>query len=157
MITIFDKNSLTPRAIQHRFMCINRMHRATVDMRMSATGIHRSQHMILMYLYKNNEKISQKDIAKHFEISAAAVAVSLKKLEAGGYIERNCSKNDNRYNEIQITDKGKDIVDFSHSLFEEIDTQTFDGINEQEKQTLVNLLDKIRSNLKNMIEKEETI
>ena len=44
--------------------------------------------MILMYLTRCTTTPSQKDIAKHFEISAAAVAVSLKKLEAGGYIKR---------------------------------------------------------------------
>ena len=64
VIKIFDKNSLTPRAVQHRFMFINRMHRAIVESRMKATGIHRSQHMILMYLYRCNDKTSQKDIAK---------------------------------------------------------------------------------------------
>ncbi len=113
--------------------------------------------MILMYLYRCKDKISQKDIAKHFEISPAAVAVSLKKLETGGYIKRKCSQNDNRYNEIQITEKGKEIVDYSHSLFEEIDAETFNGINDEEKQTLVSLLDKVMSNLKNMTDKEEII
>lgn len=157
MIIILDKNSLTPRAIQHRFMCINRTHRAIVEKRMSATGIHRSQHMILMYLYRCKDKISQKDIAAHFEISAAAVAVSLKKLESGGYIKRQSSKNDNRFNEIEITKKGKEIVDLSHSIFEEIDTETFKGINDEEKQTLVNLLDKVLCNLKDMNDKENDI
>ena len=124
---------------------------------MSATGIHRSQHMILMYLYRCKDKKSQKDIAKHFEISAAAVAVSLKKLEAGGYIKRTCCDNDNRFNEIEITEKGKAIVDFSHCLFEQIDAETFSGMSDNEKQTLVLLLDKVLSNLKIMNEKEENI
>ena len=157
VIKIFDKNSLTPRAVQHRFMFINRMHRAIVESRMKATGIHRSQHMILMYLYRCNDKTSQKDIAKHFEISAAAVAVSLKKLEAGGYIKRQSSENDNRYNEIEITEKGKKIVDFSHSIFEQIDAETFEGINDEEKGQLVFLLDKVMNNLKNMNDKENNI
>ncbi|MBQ5910428.1 MAG: winged helix-turn-helix transcriptional regulator [Clostridia bacterium] len=138
-------------------MCINRMHRAVVENRMSATGIHRSQHMILMYLYRCNSKISQKDIAAHFEISAAAVAVSLKKLESGGYIKRKCAENDNRFNEIEITQKGKEIVDISHSIFEEIDAETFADITEEEKKQLVFLLDKVRENLKNMTDKENDI
>lgn len=157
MIKILEKNSLSPRAVQHRFMCINRLHRTTVENRMKATGIHRSQHMILMHLYRCKDSISQKDIAKHFEISAAAVAVSLKKLEAGGYIKRKCSENDNRFNEIEITEKGKAVVDFSHCVFEQIDEKTFEGISDDEKQTLVVLLDKVLSNLKSMNEKEENI
>lgn len=157
MIQILDKNILTPRSIQHRFMHINRLHRTAVDTKMSATGIHRSQHMILMYLNRCRDKISQKDIAKHFEISAAAVAVSLKKLESGGYIRRQCSKNDNRFNEIEITEKGKEIVDMSHCIFEEIDNRTFEGISDREKQTLVALLDRVMNNLKSINEKEGAI
>lgn len=157
MITILDKNSLSPRAVQHKFMCINRLHRAVVEDKMSATGIHKSQHMILMYLYRCKDKTSQKDIAAHFEISAAAVAVSLKKLEAGGYIKRKCSENDNRFNEIEITERGKEIVDFSHCLFQQIDDKTYEGINDDEMQTLVLLLDRVLGNLKKMNEKEETL
>ena len=113
--------------------------------------------MILMHLYRCKDSISQKDIAKHFEISAAAVAVSLKKLEAGGYIKRKCSENDNRFNEIEITEKGKAVVDFSHCVFEQIDEKTFEGISDDELQTLVELLDKVLSNLKSMNEKEDII
>ena len=136
-------------------MAVNRLHRATINAKISETGIHGSQHMTLMYLNRCRDKISQKDIAEHFEISPAAVAVSLKKLEAGGYIKRKCSENDNRFNEIEITKKGKEVVDFSHSLFEQIDAGTFEGINEDEKHTLVDLLDKVICNLKNMNEKEK--
>lgn len=150
-----DKNSLSPRTIQHKFMCVNRLHRAAVESKMSATGIHRSQHMILMYLYRCKDKISQKDIADHFEISAAAVTVSLKKLENGGYIKRRAAKNDNRFNEIEITDKGKEVVDFSHNVFDSIDNLTFDGITEEEKRTLVSLLDKVIINLKKMNRKDD--
>ena len=111
--------------------------------------------MMLMYLNRCRDKISQKDIAEHFEISPAAVAVSLKKLETGGYIARKTSDNDSRYNEIEITEKGKAIVDFSHSIFEDIDNKTFEGMSEEEKQTLVFLLDKVTSNLKDINEKEK--
>ncbi|MBQ1186539.1 MAG: winged helix-turn-helix transcriptional regulator [Clostridia bacterium] len=157
MIVILDKNSISPRQVQQKLMCINRLHRATVNARISATGIHRSQHMILMYLTRCTTTPSQKDIAKHFEISAAAVAVSLKKLEAGGYIKRKCAENDNRYNEIEITEKGKEVVDFSHSIFEEIDAKTFSNINDEEKEQLIFLLNKVLGNLKNMTDKENDI
>lgn len=113
--------------------------------------------MILMYLYRCKDKTSQKDIAAHFEISAAAVAVSLKKLEAGGYIKRKCSENDNRFNEIEITERGKEIVDLSHCLFKQIDDNTYEGINDDEMQTLVLLLDRVLDNLKKMNEKEEKL
>lgn len=115
--------------------------------------------MILMYLYRNKNvgKISQKDIAKHFEISAAAVTVSLKKLESDGYIKRRSSENDNRFNEIEITELGKEVVDYSHSSFKSIDSVTFEGISSEEQETLAFLLDKIIENLKKDTTQEETV
>ena len=149
------KETISPREVQHKLMSVNRLHRATLNAKISETGIHGSQHMTLMYLNRCRDKISQKDIAEHFEISPAAVAVSLKKLEAGGYIVRKTSDNDSRYNEIEITEKGKEIVDFSHSIFEDIDNKTFKGMSEEEKQTLVLLLDKVTNNLKSINDKEK--
>lgn len=111
--------------------------------------------MILMYLYRCKDKISQKDIAEHFEISAAAVAVSLKKLENGGYIRRRCAESDNRFNEIEITDKGKEVVDYSQNSFEAIDMKTFEGITEEDKQKLADLLDKVICNLKKLSGKDD--
>ncbi len=151
-----DKSALSPREIQHRLMCINRMHRSAADAKMKVTGIHRSQHMILMYLFRKNCKVSQKDIAEHFEISPAAVAVSLKKLEHGGYISRCSSKEDNRFNEIELTAKGKAVVEYSFNSFEEIDRNTLEGISEEEKEMLTVILDKIIGNLKIICGKDAT-
>ena len=50
-----------------------------------------------MYLSDRGEKYpSQKDIAETFEISAAAVAVSLCKLANSGYIKEKNLDSDNR-------------------------------------------------------------
>ena len=102
-----ERNPLSSRAIQHKFMCIGRMHRKAIENKLNNVGVHKSQNMILMHLYNSDSELSQKDIAKHFEISPAAVAVSLKKLECGGYIERNLNKDDNRFNKISITERAK--------------------------------------------------
>ena len=136
-------------------MGIGRLHRRAVENKIGATGVHKSQHMILMHLYRNNGDLSQKDIAKHFEISPAAVAVSLKKLESGGYIERTSVESDNRFNQINITKKGKELVEYSRKVFEEVDEKAFEGITDSERETLSILLDKITSNLKHFSGKEE--
>ncbi len=150
-----ERNPLSSRAIQHKFMCIGRMHRKAIENKLNNVGVHKSQNMILMHLYNSDSELSQKDIAKHFEISPAAVAVSLKKLECGGYIERNLNKDDNRFNKISITEKGKEIVLYSRKVFEETDEKAFLGITEEERATLTALLDKVILNLKDLSGKEE--
>lgn len=147
--------TISPQAVQHQLMQINRLHYCAAEKRMRKAGIHRSQHMLLMYLYHAGHCPSQKEIAKRFEISPAAVAVGLKKLESGGYISRVCCENDNRLNEITLTDKGREIVALSKQAFEELDEQVYAGLTEEEMTALSRMLEKIQKNLKELTGKDE--
>ncbi len=147
-------NIVSTKDIQRKLMCINKLHRTAAEVNMSATGVRRTQHMILMYLHRCNEKISQKDIAEHFDVSPAAITVSLKKLERDGYVIRRSSENDNRYNEIELSEKGKEVVVYSYNSFEMIDNQTFEGVTDDERAFLVEILDKIIANLKRISSEE---
>ena len=94
----------------YKLIQTDRLHRCVLDGFLSDFGIHRSQHMILMRLSKEDCCPSQKALAEHFKISPAAIAVTLKKLEESGYILRSSHKDDVRLNNITLTEKGKDIV-----------------------------------------------
>ena len=141
-------NKTDVRELRNKFMHINRMHHKQAEKMLCKTGIHRNQHMLLMHLYHSKDAPSQKEIANRFNISPAAVAVSLKKLENEGYILRNTSENDNRYNKITITDKGKGVVDMSKEILDSLDERSFGNLNSEEKETLAFLLDKVIDNLK---------
>ena len=107
---------------------------------------------MLMYLSKCKTTPSQKDLAKCFEISPAAVAVSLKKLESEGYIKREkCSeRSDSRYNEIKITDLGRKVVSESCKYFRHVDSQAFKGFSDEELEIFAGLLERVQENLKNI-------
>lgn len=141
-------NKTDVRELKAKFMHINRMHHKQAEKMLIKTGVHRNQHMILMHLYHTKAAPSQKEIANCFRISPAAVAVSLKKLENEGYILRNTSENDNRYNEITITEKGKYVVDMSKEILDSLDERSFGNLSSEEKEILGNLLDKVIDNLK---------
>ena len=94
--------------------------------------------------------MSQTELAEHLEISPAAVAVSLKKLEAGGYIKRMAAQNDCRCNEIQITDKGREMVSASKRFFSEIDSAMLEGIDEKMLDGFVKCLEIMQNNLKEL-------
>ena len=130
----------------------NRMHKKLIESSVSATiGLHRTQHIILMHLFAKDSLPSQKELAEHLNITPAAVTGSLKKLEAGGYIERTIG-NDNRYNEIKITDLGKKAVEDSRDLFSRIDKNIFENFDENEIENLILYLEKIQNNIKNQME-----
>jgi len=128
---------------------IAREHRKTVEKRICSLGIHPSQHHMLMCIAKNGA-CTQNSIAEAMEISAATVAVSLKKLEKGGYIERHSSRSDNRSNVIALTRKGEDVVEQSGLLFEEVDEKMFAGISLEEQEKLHGFLEHIITNIKTM-------
>ena len=113
-------------------------------------GVHRSQHRILMFLSsREDEKTTQKDIAEQFGISAAAVAVSMKKLEEDGFVSRRSAFSDNRANIITLTEKGMKVVSDTQCFTHELDRATFDGFDEEEKaqfsKYLLRLCDNIQS------------
>ena len=124
-----------------------RMHRAMIDGRVREIGIHRTQHRILMHLAGRGTLPSQKELAERLDITAAAVTGALKKIERDGYIERKLG-HDNRYNEIEITDKGRALVERTRALFFEADTAMFDGFSDAELDSYIGCLEKLEANIR---------
>ena len=128
-------------------ICNARMHRRIVERCFNGLGIHNSQHRLLMHLAQNGKTLSQKQIAKDFDISQASVAVMIKKLVQSGFIEKSGCDADNRRNEISITPTGMEIVSKSHVYFEEIEKVMFQGMSEEEMQSLLAGLTRLQQNL----------
>ena len=131
------------------FMKTDRLHRKAFEVLVSRLGIHRSQHILLMHV-SHGCGMSQAELAEHLEISPAAVAVSLKKLEVGGYIKKMTAQNDCRCNEIQITEKGREIVNASERFFCEIDAAMLKGVDEKMLDNFVKCLEIMQNNLKEL-------
>ena len=149
-----NKDSHKKDDVVKLFLRAARSHHQLFEKRVSVFGVHRSQHKILMYLsHHENEQVSQKDIAQSFEISAAAVAVSVKKLEEDGMICRETQSTDNRANVIQLTARGNAIVEETRSLINGIDDAMFDGFDEDEIVEFSSFLSRLCDNIKNYDEK----
>ncbi len=133
-----------------------RQHRRVADRRCIGIGLNQSQHRLLMHVSRFENIPSQKELAKHFDVSPAAVAVSLKRLEGDGYIERgkNTEKTDTRQNEIRITEKGRAEITETGKYFRLLDSQTFDGFEPDEIETLISYLERIQKNLSSLEEKD---
>ena len=128
-------------------MKANRLHRSAVEKRLKSLNMHRSQHMLLMLVSRSPDNISQKELAEKLQITPAAVAMTLKKLEASGYISRQTDKYDNRINRIVILPKGEAAVQLSEKSFVEVDGAMLEGITEEELSVFVQTMEKINKNL----------
>lgn len=127
---------------------VTRRHHACVERQIGDMGIHHSQHRTLMQLARRQEDIpSQKELAEIMGVSPAAVTTILKKMEREGYVSRSVTDEDNRRNEIHITEKGIAKINENHGIFEALDRSMFEGFSEEELATLISLMNRIDKNL----------
>lgn len=117
-----------------------------IERRVRRTGVYRSQHQLLMHLNRQ-PNCSQVELADQLEVSPAAIAVSLKKLESGGYISRITDANDSRMRQVLITAKGKAVIESSICMFQEIECQMLEGFTQEELLRLMNYLERMHENL----------
>lgn len=109
-----------------------------------------SQHRMLMHISNFDNIPSQSQLAEHFGISPAAVAMSLKKLYAEGYIERSKGDGDTRKNEIKITQKGIEEISSSREYFDYVDNTMFEGFSDEELEEFMSMLKRLENNLKTL-------
>lgn len=121
---VFELFCLTDQTIKR---CIGK--------RVEETGVYRSQHRILMLL-GGHPDLSQAEIAELLDISPAAVAVSLKKLEKAGFIVRQSHKEDNRINHVAVTEKGKETIEISIACFREMESAVLKDFTPEEMEVL---------------------
>lgn len=127
-------------------------HRKIMQNYLDETGVYQAKHRLLMAI-AHNPNTSQIDLAKSMDVSPATIAVSLKKLEKEGYINREKDKYDNRINKITITEKGNRVVEQSRQIFKSSDEKVLEGFTVNEKYTLFVLLKKLNANLEKMEDK----
>ena len=131
--------------IIHLLGVADRTLKRSISKKVENTGVFRSQHRLLMILGKHSD-CSQTELAERLEISSAAVAVSLKKLEKSGFISRQCQENDNRVNQVVITEKGWKIIDLSTQYFKEMENAFLSDFSEEELKQLQSFLERMIKN-----------
>lgn len=126
----------------NQFLYVNRLHRIQVEEQISRHGIHSSQHHMLV-LISQSKSICQKDIAEKLNISSAAVAVTLNKLESADLIARTPSFDDARMNHITVTDKGAQLLKNTKAMLAEADEEFFKNVTDEEIEAVSSVLKKI--------------
>ena len=143
------------KQIMHQIIHFAIKHRKIMQSSLDETGIYHAQHRLLMKIF-HNQYASQKELAESMEVSTAAIAVSLKKLEKGGYAQKVMDQSDNRLNQIVITEKGNQIVEQSKQIFDQSEQKVFQGFTDEEKNVLYILMQKLHVNLSDMEEEIKT-
>lgn len=95
------------------------------------TGIHPKQVPLIGLVY-HREGISQKEISQALQISPPTVAVSIKRLEKAGIIERKADEKDQRLSRIYLTEEGKTVTEKARECIREKEKLLFQGFSESE-------------------------
>lgn len=104
--------------------------------------------MILGYLNNfKDEEICQKDIEKKFSMRRSTTSKMLKNMEEKGLIERVSIERDARVKKLQLSKKGKSLVEEVSKEFQRIENLLSEGLTEEEIEQFFATLDKMQQNM----------
>lgn len=104
-------------------------------------------HGGLLYVVKNNQGLSQKELAQKLGIRPPSITVTIKKLEAEHYIIKKQDEKDQRIARIYITPEGEEIAAYMEEVLETLAQELFADMSEQEVMLLRRLLLQMKDNL----------
>lgn len=131
-----------------RMIEADRLHRAVCDRELSGIGLYRAQHRMLMHLYFHGDVTSQRELARDLSITPAVVTVTLRKLEAEGYVRRATGREDKRRLGVEITELGCSVVQRTKVILDRVDTAMFDGFSDEELDVIRGFYCRIKENLR---------
>lgn len=135
---------LARRSIEKNFLKLDRQ-------------LTRVNAFIIKYLVENNDKqIFQKDIEEKFGITKSTASSVLKLMEEKQLIERKSLPNDGRFKQLLPTQKAVDIHNSIKQTILEDENLFFNNFSNEELTSFKILLKKLKDNIKNIKEKEET-
>lgn len=109
-----------------------------------------TQMQILEYILNHQEEeIYQKDLENILNLRRATVSGVLQTMEKNNLIERVVASNDARVKKIILNPKTKELFLEKRKQMEELEEIIIDGISEKEIEEFLNVLNKIKGNVKN--------
>ncbi len=108
--------------------------------------LQRSCRLIMMHL-AHNDNVTQLDLVHATHLKPPTVSVSLQKMELNGLVSRRSDDNDLRVTRVSLTEKGCEL---DRSIIEKIQAREREleaCLTEDEKATLIRLLEKLHKNL----------
>ena len=113
-----------------------------------------SQKRILIIL-KENRNITQRELTEYLGIQPGSASEVLGKLEAAGLIRRIQSQTDRRTTEVCLTETGEAAADDAYEKRQQRHRKMFACLSEEEKQTLLGLLEKVNASWEQQYRKED--
>jgi len=124
----------------------NRLYVERFEQRAGALGLTLPQCRVLIYL-ADHEGISQVQLAELTDLEPMTLVRTLDCLESHGWLERRSDPADRRARRLYLKPKGKPLVDDIWHLVALTRREAFAGIPKKHADLMIELLEKIQSNL----------
>ncbi len=130
----------------HMLMNVCRQRGKRADQFMEQNGLFRGQGVLLMFLSKH-DGVSHSEIAEKLRISPAAATKVIKRLERGGYLQRQADAKDERLSRVFLRPEARAVISEIHDSFKFLDEITFKGFDEEDLEKFHDYLQRILENL----------
>lgn len=111
--------------------------------KLDASGVTVAEWVVLREMYAGNDSTSPSRVAELTGLTRGAVSKLVSRLLEKRLVSRKESTEDRRYQDIELTAKGSDLVPTLARLADENDDDFFSCLNRNERDTLKSLLQKL--------------
>jgi DNA-binding MarR family transcriptional regulator len=112
----------------------------------SENPVTRVQWLLLRHLQRNGS-CTIGELAEHLDVRSSTMSQMVDRLEKNGIVYRSAGQKDARVKTVSLSEKGKEIIQDRELLWVDSLAQPFQNFSTEEKETLLNLMDKLVSHI----------
>jgi DNA-binding MarR family transcriptional regulator len=113
------------------------------------TAVQLNLMMMLGHQADDSGGLSQARLSEMMLVNRANVTSLVDRVEKAGFVIRTAADGDRRYNIIKLTRKGKNLLKKVEPLYGKEVTRIMSPLSDAEQKKLVNMLERVRENMKN--------
>ena len=114
----------------------------------SIKGIVPAHGPVLSFLFQQNKPVPIKAVVENVRRVKSTVTVMINTLERHGYLQKLACDTDNRITLIELTPTGHKLRKEFKAISSSLLARVYQGVKKQDRQTLVDLLEVVETNLK---------
>ncbi|HEX6255652.1 MAG TPA: MarR family winged helix-turn-helix transcriptional regulator [Euzebyales bacterium] len=144
MTGIFD-------TVGFRIAQVGMRHRILAQRLLAQVGVHPGQEFLLEQLWRH-DGLAQTEIAVRAGVEAPTISRMVQRLERAGFVERRADAFDGRIQRVWLTAAGAAARPKVHRAWDELETTALAGLGAADRETLSDLLDRVRRNLQRALD-----
>ena len=113
----------------------------------SGLGLSEPQARVLANLWRQEEGLSQTQLASELEMEKAPLGRLLDRMEEGGYIERHPDPDDRRARQVRISERGSEALPIMQAVTRQVFAEALKGVPKTKIDAMLDVLGAIKTNL----------